>query len=262
MAHTVNRIDERRLSDFFGDGGNGALDVLFADTAAVAEAVANGANPQLYSAIRNILPPRVAGSGAGATVWSADLVVYQPGTLPGGEPFRSTGHWNPADQVEIFQVLSGRVLMLSSVVADTGDGAGVYFQECRAGDLALVPFGAWHLTYVLDGPAMVFNIYSEPVSRREDRPAPAASTKYRSDRAPAGITATRSGAGFAIALSESWQRRSGAPVEVSCPAWLEARVGSSGMLADLQVSGSDDDLAELLAAAGFEVSVGRRSEAP
>ncbi len=261
MTHAVNRVDERRLSDFFGHRGDGALDVLFADTRAVTEAVAGGSDPQLYSAIRNVLPPRVSRAGAEATVWSADLVTYQHGTLPGGEPFRSTGHWNPPDQLEIFQVLSGRALLLSSVVPDAGDEPRVYFQECRAGELAVVPFGAWHLTYVLDGPAMVFNIYSGPVVGREDRPAHSGSGKYRSYRGPAGITATRSGAGYTIALSDSWQQAS-APVEVSCPAWLEARVGSNGMLAELYVSGSDDDLTELLAAAGFEVSVGRRSEAP
>ncbi|MFD8755775.1 hypothetical protein ACFV0O_33090 [Kitasatospora sp. NPDC059577] len=260
MDRTVKRLEERRLADFFGKGEGGGPDVRFADPAAVAAAVAAGADRELYSAARDVLPSRVVpapegqdGPVAGATLWSADLVIYQDGTLPGGEPFRSTGHWNPADQLEIFQVLSGRVLMLCSMLDESGDESYVYFQECRAGDLAVVPFGAWHLTYVLDGPAMVVNTYSGPAGARTAGTATGAghtpAAKYRSRRGPAEITVTRSGTGFAIDLSATWRRACGDPVRVSCPAWLQKYVPPSGLLTDLHVSATDADLEALLASA-------------
>jgi hypothetical protein len=256
---TVKHLEERRLSDLVHKGAGRGPDVFFADSAAVAAAVADGCNPQLYYAARDVLPPRVTmrGSGeqlgAGAGSWSADLVVYQDGTLPGGEPFRSTGHWNPADQLEIFQVLSGRVLMLSSSIGESGGQSYVWFQECRAGDLAVVPFGAWHMTYVLDGPAMVFNIYSGPSGAGGNgariSTAHNVSAKYRSPRGPAEIAVTRSGTGFAFALSAKWRQACGDPVRVSCPAWLRAHVPPKGLLTDLHASCSDADLEALLASA-------------
>ncbi|MFE0174465.1 hypothetical protein ACFWZ2_19290 [Streptomyces sp. NPDC059002] len=263
MELTVNQLAERRLSDFFHKAEGSGPEALFADPAAVAAAVADGSDPRLYSAARDALAPRVTkpgrggrlGQGFGATLWSADLVTYEGGTLPGGEPFRSTGHWNPADQLEIFQVFSGRVLMLTSVLDESGDQSYVSYQECGAGELAVVPFGAWHLTYVLDGPAMVFNIYSGPADvagggTGTDAAAYSTFSKYRSHRGPAEVTATRSGTGFDIALSAKWREACGDPIEVSCPTWLDAHMPPSGLLTDLHVSGSDADLDALLALGG------------
>ncbi|MFJ2778096.1 hypothetical protein [Kitasatospora sp. NPDC087315] len=261
MERTVKRLEKRRLADFFSKDEGGGPDVLFADPAAVAAAVAAGADQELYSAARDVLPSRVVPApekqdgptSAGATLWSADLVIYQDGTLPGGEPFRSTGHWNPADQLEIFQVLSGRVLMLSSILDKPDGQSSVFFQECRAGDLAVVPFGAWHLTYVLDGPAMVFNTYSGPIGSRDDATASGTAhtpaTKYRSQRGPAEITVTRSDTGFSIDLSAKWRQACGDPVRVSCPAWLQQHIPLSGLLTDLHVSATDADLEALLLSA-------------
>jgi hypothetical protein len=257
---TVNRLEQRRLSDLVNKGDGRGPDVFFADPAAVDAAVADGRDPQLYSAARDVLPRRVTKAGSAAGSWSADLVVYQDGTLPGGEPFRSTGHWNPADQLEIFQVLSGRVLLLSCLLGEFGDQPNVLFQECRAGDMAVVPFGAWHLTYVLDGPSMVFNIYSGPATAGGNgtRPSGAhtAAEKYRSRRGPAEIAVTRSGTGYSFALSPKWLRTCGEPTRVSSPAWLRSHVAPNGMLADLHVSGSDADLEALFASARSASDVG------
>jgi hypothetical protein len=250
MELSVSQLVERRLSDLLDKGEGPAPDVLFADSATVAAAVAEGHDLRLYHAVRDILPRRTTdsdgppGGGSGATTWAADLVVYQDGTLPDGEPVRSIGHWNPADQLEIFQVLSGRVLMLSCVLDESGDGSHVSLQECEAGDLAVVPFGAWHLTYVLSGPAMVINIYSGPAGASHDM-----SGKYRSPRGPAEITATRSGAGYDLALSPWLRKACGDPVRVTSPAWLRAHLPASGLLSDLYASGSDADLGALLALA-------------
>lgn len=252
MQPTDNRLVERRLSDFFREGAGSGPDALFADEAVVAAAVANGFDHRLYSAVRDVLPSRVAApgpSGSGATLWSADQVVYEHGTLPGGEPFRSTGHWNPADQLEVFQVLSGRVLMLSSMTGEGGEEPFVAFQVCGPGELSVVPFGTWHLTYVLDGPAVVFNIYSGPADDVEGAtPVHRTAAKYRSKRGPAEITVRRSGTGFSIELSDKWRATCGDPVEVSPPEWLRAVMPPSGLLTDLHVSGSDADLDALLAA--------------
>lgn len=153
---------QRRLSDLVPQAGIPGPDIFLADRDAAQAAVAGGADPVLYRAWRNVLPPRQGTppqNGEKAVAWLADLVVYQDGTLPGGEPFRSTGHWNPDGQLEVFQVLSGRVLIVTAC-AGTAGRPYVRYQECTAGDLAVVPLAAWHLTYALDGPAMVFNIYT------------------------------------------------------------------------------------------------------
>lgn len=258
MEPTVNQFVERRLSDLLDKGDGRGPDVLFADRAAVAAAVEDGHDPQLYYAVRDVLPRRVAmpASAAGfdrateGVLWAADLVVYQHGTLPDGEPVRSIGHWNPVDQLEIFQVLSGRVLLITCLLGDSDDESYVSFQECEAGDLAVVPFGAWHLTAVLDGPAMVFNTYSGPAGAgghgmKSDAGADM-SGKYRSQRGPAEIVVTRSDAGYDLALSPRLRSACGDPVRVTCPGWLRAYLPASGMLTDLHVSGSDADLEALL----------------
>src|SRR6185437_509380 len=106
--------------------GAGGPDVFLADREAALAAVAGGADPVLYRAWRGVLPPREStppaerDAGPGSLAWLADLVVYQDGTLPGGEPFRSTGHWNPDGQLEVFQALSGRVLIVAAGVGATG----------------------------------------------------------------------------------------------------------------------------------------------
>lgn len=142
----------RRLSDLLACTEAAPASVYLADVSA---ARAVGTDRLLYTAYRDILTPRRTLDGP----WFADLVVYEPGSLPGGELHRSTGHWNTPDQLEIFQCLTGRVLMLTAT--EGSDGRQVRYQECGPGDLAAVPFGAWHLTFVLDGPAAVFNLYTD-----------------------------------------------------------------------------------------------------
>lgn len=185
-------------------------------------------DPLLYVAHRNVLAPRSVG-GAG---WSADLVVYQPGALPGGELIRSTGHWNTPRQLEIFQTLTGTVLMLCAWHAGTGEPELTY-QLCPAGTLAVIPFGGWHLTLVLDGPAAVFNFYADlpgPCSV----PTPAVAVgglgpatdhngKYRR-AAPVELTAIRDGTGFKI-IGPTGASRWGAALQVWEPAWLRDIVG-------------------------------------
>ncbi|WP_159945677.1 MULTISPECIES: hypothetical protein [unclassified Nocardiopsis] len=73
---------------------------------------------------------------------------------------RSIGHWNTSAQLEVFEVLSGRALMI--IAWHSASGAPMLnWQVCGHGDLVAVPFGAWHQTSVLDGPACVFSIYTD-----------------------------------------------------------------------------------------------------
>ncbi|MBI1758167.1 MAG: hypothetical protein HYR62_02930 [Actinobacteria bacterium] len=135
-----------------------------AEVAAARTVVAAGDNPVLYHAWRDVLPPRAKQAQQhqvpGAAAWFADLVVYDGGMLPGGREFhRSLGHWNTPAQIEIFQCLSGRVLMLYTI-GPTGMST-VDYQVCVAGDHVVIPPGGWHLTVVLDGPAAVFNVYTD-----------------------------------------------------------------------------------------------------
>jgi hypothetical protein len=247
---------ERRMSDLLPGAGCAGPDVFLADLAAIRAAAAAGFDPVLYFAVRDVLPPRVSfpvssDDGPEGLKLSADLVIYQDGVLPGGEPFRSIGHWNPAGQLEIFQVLSGRVLMLTSGISIGGRPFARY-QECRVGDVAVVPFGAWHLTYALDGPAIVFNIYTSPCGGagppQGGKGEPAGMAKYHSERGPAQIAAAREDGGlrFVMGPEASW---SGRPAAVSCPAWLRVFLPAGASLPGWCVQASDAELRELEAAA-------------
>jgi hypothetical protein len=246
---------ECRLSDLLSDDGGGP-DVFLADLAATQAAAAAGFDPVLYQAVRDVFPPRVsspvpAGAGGqGSLKWSADLVIYQHGVLPGGEPFRSIGHWNPAGQLEIFQVLSGRVLMVTSGTSISGRPYAQY-QECRSGEVAVVPFGGWHLTYVLDGPAMVFNIYTCPCGagpRSGAASEPAGMSKYRSWRGPAQIAAARVNGSLGFVLGPE-AGRSGEPAAVCCPDWLRVFLPQGASLPDWCVRAAEGELRGLAAAA-------------
>lgn len=119
------------------------------------------ADRPLYEAERDLLPPRdgVLDDGTGPRRWRLDRVRYPAADLPTGELNRSTGHWNPAEQWEVFQVDAGEVVL---VVRAPGPGRPTELVRCGPGAvLPLLP-GSWHLTYVWRGPAVVTNAYSVP----------------------------------------------------------------------------------------------------
>jgi hypothetical protein len=208
----------RRLSDLLACHRSPGHPVFLTDTAL---RHAGTSDPILYTAWRDVLPPRQAAG----TDWFADLVVYQPGELPGGELHRSTGHRNSSEQLEVFQTVTGRTLMITAW--QDSDGVPVLrYQECGPGGLAAVPFGAWHLTLVLDGPAAVFNLYCD----LPDAGTPAATgrhaatreqDKYRSGPA-VEITARRTGRGFTLAGSERGLRTWGPGEPAAEPGWLRS----------------------------------------
>ena len=250
-------VQQRRLSDLLPLPGGGGPDVFLADRRAVEAAVAGGTDPLLYRAWRDVLPPRETppvpgkgspehGAGANGLAWAADLVIYQDGTLPGGEPFRSTGHWNPGSQVEVFQVLSGRVLIVAAS-AGAGGRLSVQYQECAAGDVAVIPPAAWHLTYVLDGPAMVFNIYTS--QRGHPAAAGAGPGKYRSGRGPVPVAAVRRGSSFAFTWEAAEPAVLGEPAAASCPEWLRRFLPPGASLADWCTRAPDGELLQLARAA-------------
>jgi hypothetical protein len=246
---------QRRLSDLIPAPGTAGPDVFLADREAAQAAVAGGTDPVLYRAWRDVLPPRrenqgagrsLAGAGPDGVAWLADLVVYQDGTLPGGEPFRSTGHWNPDGQLEVFQVLSGRALIVAAGTSVTGSPY-VQYQESAAGDVAVIPPAAWHLTYALDGPAMVFNIYTCQGSGGAQA-APGAS-KYRSGRGPVPVAAIRKGSSFAFTWGTTDPALLGALAATSCPEWLRSFLPPGASLADWCVRATAGELRELAGAA-------------
>lgn len=254
----MRRIEavERRMSDLLpGDGPTGP-EVFLADVAAIQAASAAGSDQVLYCAMRNVLPPRItspvpADDGSGGLTWSADLVIYRDGVLPGGEPLRSIGHWNPAAQLEIFQVLCGRVVMVTSGTSISGRPFAQY-QECRADDVAIVPFGAWHLTYVLDGPAVVFNIYTSPCGALGPQSGAesefARMAKYRSGRGPAQIAVVREKGGLRFVMGPK-SSRTGEPAAVCCPDWLRMLLPEGSSLPGWCMHAPDAGLRELAAAA-------------
>ncbi|WP_256789591.1 hypothetical protein [Frankia sp. AvcI1] len=193
-----------------GDAGASRPHTVFADRSQVETALEAGDNPLLYEAYRDIAPARNG--------WRADLVVYQPGTLPDGQPHRSIGHWNPPTQLEVFQTLSGTTLML--VAGHRGDGSRYAHQvTTRAGDVAVVPFGAWHLTYVLDGPAAVFNIYTDIHLDPDEAHPHQDGAKYRRAAAP-GLVVVRDGDTDRPTSVTASQGEYGPPTPLPVPAWL------------------------------------------
>lgn len=237
---------DRHLSDLLATRADGTPTCYLADHGAARAACDTGADPVLYAAHRDILPPTRA---LGAE-WFADLCAYRPGRLPGGELNRSIGHWNTPAQLEVFEVLSGRVLMITAWRDSSGTPV-LNWQACEPGDLVAVPFGAWHQTSVLDGPAVVFNIYTDLPGTEQQHTsrhaAQHAEIKYRSS-APVEITAIRAEAGFTLTGSRRGRDHWGRGVQAVEPAWLREAVGPGGLVA-LHTSASADHLARLVDAA-------------
>lgn len=188
-----------------------------------------GRNPIMYAAHRDMRTPRIPVGTTLTGPWYADLVIYHPGTLPGGEPYRSLGHWNSPAQLEIFQVLAGRVLILTAE-RNAERRPSARYQVCEPGDLAVIPWGAWHHTLVLDGPAVVFNTYTDLHQRRgthSSRDAALNPTlKYRS-RPPAQITAVLDRGGFRIVASDHAAAMWGPLSRAENPLWARDLLGDS-----------------------------------
>lgn len=116
----------------------------------------------LYLAERDASPPRtVTGPDGLPLTWRLDRVTYPAGDLPTDELRRSIGHWNPPGQSEIFEVERGEVAVLTALSVD----GPVELVRCPEGSIVCLRLGAWHLTYVLSGPAVVANIYTEQERR-------------------------------------------------------------------------------------------------
>jgi hypothetical protein len=241
---TATGVQRCRLSDLLRPPQEGGPDVFLADRHAAEAAVARGTDPVLYRAWRDVLPTRDTLLGGGLA-WSADLVVYQDGALPGGEPFRSTGHWNPGCQVEVFQVLTGQVFIVAATTSAAGRRS-VQYQECGPGDMAAVPLGAWHLTYVLDGPAMVFNVYTSQASGNGAARAAAGASKYRSVQGPVPLAVIRQGGSLAFIRGSAGL---GEPLAVTCPQWVRDFLPSGASLADWLVRAPAGELRDFAGAA-------------
>ena len=67
----------------------------------------------LYEATRDRVPSCDVAGETGRLTWRLDAIAYAGGLLPGTlEVSRSIGHWNPEDQWEVFEVVSGEVLLV------------------------------------------------------------------------------------------------------------------------------------------------------
>jgi hypothetical protein len=117
----------------------------------------------LYEARRDIVEPAMTARFGGW--WRVDRVDYPGVDLPSGELDRSTGHWNPADQWEVFEVERGEVVLL---IRMPGPGQPVELVHCTAGSVVVLRPGAWHLTYAPAGPASVSNAYTSGMDGGHD----------------------------------------------------------------------------------------------
>lgn len=228
----------RHLTDLLTAGGDQPVHLV--DRRAAQAAIDEGHDPLLYRAVRDVFPPRAI---ADYSV-RADLVVYEPGTLPGGEPHRSIGHWNLLTQLEVFQFLTGRMAFI--VVGETAGGRRfVYFQVCRPGDTVAVPLGGvWHVSYVLDGPAAVFNISANlnglvTNSNHDD--------KYRRG-APVGATLRRREESVQLVSTPDMQQAWGDPVGPPRADWLTGWLPAGQSLAGMHLNASAAKWADLATA--------------
>lgn len=125
---------------------------------ATLRAAAGERDQLLYRCRRNVQVRQVRGPDGEQVTWRADEIRYQCGALPSGEAVRSLGHWNPEDQVEVFEVRSGRVVIL---VVFPEDLTTVSAASYGPGQACVLPPGVFHLTYSPWEPSTVFNIYNE-----------------------------------------------------------------------------------------------------
>lgn len=219
----------RRLSDLLDaqPSEDGKPAVYLANPSSTHALRDRGCDPIMYEAHRDIRAPRMPAGTTLTGPWYADLVIYHPGTLPGGEPYRSLGHWNSPAQLEIFQVLAGRVLILTAGRTPR-QRPSAHYQVCEPGDLAVIPWGAWHHTLVLDGPAVVFNTYTDLHQRtgiHSSRDAALNPTlKYRS-RPPAQITALLDRGEFRIVASHHAAATWGPLSRAEDPLWAHDLLG-------------------------------------
>jgi hypothetical protein len=117
----------------------------------------------LHEACRDIVAPVITAKFGGW--WRVDRVHYPGVDLPSGELGRSTGHWNPLDQWEVFEVERGEVMLL---VRKPGPGRPIELVHCAAGSVVVLRPGAWHLTYAPAGPASVSNAYTSALDGGHD----------------------------------------------------------------------------------------------
>ncbi len=250
----------RRLSGIMGEGSDAYR--YFPDTDLLLAARRGGYDPVLYDAYRDIFPPRhkrsagLTADGGGSDgeepargYWYADLVVYHPGTLPNGEPFRSTGHWNLPGQLEAFETLAGRVLMIMGGYAEGGEPYLLY-QACQPGHIVVMPFRGWHLTYVLDGPAVVFNVSTESAAESCSNPGRQASLAGKYRRAePLAIAMQKLGESYRFVGADDALQEWGRPDPAPRAHWLNEHVRAGESLADFYLYGSAERLALFIDAA-------------
>lgn len=105
----------------------------------------------IYLCSRNVFERMVQGKKV-----ILDFLIYnnKEDVLPGDCLNRSKGHVNDIRELEVFQVLKGKVLSLFK----NSEGEKFYgiFAE---GEYYHVPSGWFHCTYILEGPAVVANFY-------------------------------------------------------------------------------------------------------
>jgi hypothetical protein len=107
-------------------------------------------NP-LYYCARNIYNRKINDSNL-----YLDFLCYNDdiNILPNNTVNRSLGHNNDIREFEVHQVLSGTILSIIKI--ESGEN---YVGVFKKGDYFEIPPGAFHCSYILEGPAIVANFY-------------------------------------------------------------------------------------------------------
>lgn len=167
--------------------------------------IANHADFILYAAVRDVVAPWRLRRERDED-WRMDLVHYTGLPLPGGEANRSIGHWNPTNQVEVFQVLSGHPTLLST----SASVSSVQVAQLTPGDILMLGGGDWHVTFCPRGEAVILNVYSHQVD------VETAGDKYFS-KPPIPVGIQLSNGSFSVANPHT------VPVEFREPDWRTQR---------------------------------------
>lgn len=108
-------------------------------------------NKPIYYSARSIMERKLRNE-----ILYMDFLVYnnERDIFPNGIVNRSLGHRNDENEFEVHQVIQGTVLSLIKLDEDT-----TYVGVFKRGDYFEIPPGAFHCSYILEGPAIVANFY-------------------------------------------------------------------------------------------------------
>ncbi|MED0940356.1 hypothetical protein P4T37_27275 [Bacillus mobilis] len=157
------KVDLERLKLKINDMDSLPMDIVYSDRIIDAylknnvyidstkDEILNYLGNPLYYCSRNILSRKINNSNL-----YLDFLFYnhEQNIFPNGTINRSLGHNNDVREFEVHQVLSGSIFSIIKL-----ENNELYVGIFKKGDYFEIPPGAFHCSYILEGPAIVANFY-------------------------------------------------------------------------------------------------------